>query len=257
MADWYQNGSLVLVILFIAIIIPYIQKSKFNGMFSITNIDSDLPSVGSVLLLIAHPDDEIMFWTPTIKYLLSKKIELKILCLSNGNYNGLGDLREIEFDNVSRELNLFNNVILNVPELQDDITKKWDSSKVAEMIDEFMRKNNDIKTIITFDGNGVTKHPNHISCFDGLMYYLNKYGDECKSKNIQVFTLESFNFVLQYTWIIPMIKCFFSKYGYISSTFFTSYKLMRLYETQFNLLRKFHTILSSYSYFNVFNKIEY
>ena len=257
MADWYQNGSLVLVILFIAIIIPYIQKSKFNGMFSITNIDSDLPSVGSVLLLIAHPDDEIMFWTPTIKYLLSKKIQLKILCLSNGNYNGLGDLREVEFDNVSRELNLFNNVILNVPELQDDITKKWDSSKVAEMIDEFMRKNNDIKTIITFDGNGVTKHPNHISCFDGLMYYLNKYSDECKNKNIQVFTLESFNFVLQYTWIIPMIKCFFSKYGYISNTFFTSYKFMRLYETQFNLLRKFHTILSSYSYFNVFNKIEY
>ena len=155
MADWYQNGSLVLVILFIAIIIPYIQKSKFNGMFSITYIDSDLPLVGSVLLLIAHPDDEIMFWTPTIKYLLSKKIQLKILCLSNGNYNGLGDLREVEFDNVSRELNLFNNVILNVPELQDDITKKWDSSKVAEMIDEFMRKNNDIKTIITFDGNGV------------------------------------------------------------------------------------------------------
>ena len=206
MADWYQNGSLVLVILFIAIIIPYIQKSKFNGMFSITNIDSDLPSVGSVLLLIAHPDDEIMFWTPTMKYLLSKKIQLKILCLSNGNYNGLGDLREVEFDNVSRELNLFNNVILNVPELQDDITKKWDSSKVAEMIDEFMRKNNDIKTIITFDGNGVTKHPNHISCFDGLMYYLNKYSDECKNKNIQVFILESFNFVLQYTWIIPMIS---------------------------------------------------
>ena len=53
------------------------------------------------------------------------------------------------------------------------------------------------------------------------------------------------------------MKCFFSKYGYISNTFFTSYKLMRLYETQFNLLRKFHTILSSYSYFNVFNKIEY
>ena len=229
MADWYQNGSLVLVILFIAIIIPYIQKSKFNGMFSITNIDSDLPSVGSVLLLIAHPDDEIMFWTPTIKYLLSKKIQLKILCLSNGNYNGLGDLREVEFDNVSRELNLFNNLILNVPELQDDITKKWDSSKVAEMIDEFMRKNNDIKTIITFDGNGVTKHPNHISCSDGLMYYLNKYGDECKSKNIQVFTLESFNFVLQYTWIIPMIKCFLSKYGYISNTFFTSYKFLLLF----------------------------
>ena len=257
MADWYQNGTLVFIVLFIAIIIPHIQKNKFNRMFEITNTDSDLTSTGSVLLLIAHPDDEIMFWTPTIKYLLSKNIELKILCLSNGNYNGLGDLREIEFDNVSRELNLSNNVILNIPELQDDITKKWDSDKVAEMIDDFIMKNNDIKTIITFDGNGVTKHPNHISCFEGLMFYLNKYNDECKSKNIQVYTLESFNFIFQYTWIVPMIKFYFSNYGFISNTFFTSYRLMRLYATQFNLLRKFHTILSSYSYFNTYNKIIY
>ena len=257
MSDWYQNSFLIFVILFIAVAIPYIQKIKFNKMFDITDIDKDISSIGSVLLLIAHPDDEIMFWTPTIKYFLSKNINLKILCLSNGNYNGLGDLREIEFDNVSRELNLSNNVILNIPELQDDITKKWDSDKVAEMIDDFIMKNNDIKTIITFDGNGVTKHPNHISCFEGLMFYLNKYNDECKSKNIQVYTLESFNFIFQYTWIVPMIKFYFSNYGFISNTFFTSYRLMRLYATQFNLLRKFHTILSSYSYFNTYNKIIY
>ena len=249
MADWYQNGTLIFLVLLIAVIVPLIQKFKFNLMFEINNKETDLPSIGSVLLLIAHPDDEIMFWTPTIKYLLSKKVELKILCLSNGNYNGLGDLREIEFDNVSRELNLSNNLILNIPELQDNINKKWDPSKVSEMIDDFIKKNNDIKTIVTFDANGVTKHPNHISCFEGLMFYLNKYKDECKAKNIKVFTLNSFNFIFQYTWIIPMIKCFFSKYGFISNTFFTSYNLMGFYVTQFNLLRKLHTILSSYSYF--------
>jgi len=257
MSDWYQNSFLIFVILFIAVAIPYIQKIKFNKMFDITDIDKDKSSIGSVLLLIAHPDDEIMFWTPTIKYFLSKNINLKILCLSNGNYNGLGDLREIEFDNVSRELNLSNNVILNIPELQDDITKKWNSEKVSEMIDDFIKKNNDIKTIITFDGNGVTKHPNHISCFDGLMYYLKKYNDECKKKNIRVYTLKSFNFMLQYTWLIPMINCLFNKYGFINKTFFTSYKLMSIYITQFNLLRKFHTIFSCYSYFNSYNKIEY
>jgi N-acetylglucosaminylphosphatidylinositol deacetylase len=205
MSDWYQNTVLIFVILLIALVIPYIQKIKFNKMFEITNIDKDLSSVGSVLLLIAHPDDEIMFWTPTIKYFLSKNINLKILCLSNGNYNGLGELREIEFDNVSRELNLSNNIILNIPELQDDITKKWDSEKVSEILDDYLNKNNDIKTIITFDGNGVTKHPNHISCFEGLMFYLNKYNDECKKKNIRVFTLKSFNFMIQYSWLIPMI----------------------------------------------------
>ena len=257
MAGWNPNYTSIFIILFLAIIIPKIQHYKFKQMFEITEEKNNLSNIGSVLLLIAHPDDEIMFWTPTIKYLLSKNIELKILCLSNGNYNGLGDLREIEFDNVSRELNLSNNVILNIPELQDDITKKWPEDIVAEQIDDFLKKNEDVKTIITFDENGVTKHPNHISCYNGLMFYLNKNKHECKHKNIKVYTLKSFNFISQYTWIIPMLTNFFSKYAFNTYTFFGSYKLMRLYETQFNLLRKAHTILSSYSYFNSFNKVLY
>ena len=38
----------------------------------------------------------------------------------------------------------------------------------------------------------------------------------------------------------------------VSITFFDSYKWMRLYKTQFNLLRKAHVILSCYSYYNPF-----
>ena len=249
------NYPFIIIILLITIIIPKIQKYKFNQMFSLTDTNKDLSSIGSVLLIIAHPDDEIMFWTPTISYFLSNKINLKILCLSNGNYNGLGEKREIEFDNVSRELNLSENVILNIPELQDNITIKWDKKKVAEVIDDFLRKNNDVKTILTFDKNGVTKHPNHISCYEGLIYYLKENYDELIKNNIQIYTLDSFNFIFQYTWVVPMIKNFVSKYSFNSYTFFKSYKLMRLYETQFNLLRKAHTIFSSYSYFNSYTKI--
>ena len=255
MADWYQNGLLVFIILIIAIIIPYLQKYKLNQMFNTTGLSNNLSSIGSVLLLIAHPDDEIMFWTPTIKLFLSNNITLKILCLSNGNYNGLGELREEEFDNVSSELNLYDNKILNIPELQDNINMEWEPSIVAEQINDYLRRNNDIKTIITFDKNGVTKHPNHISCYKGLMFYLNQNRDECLDKDIKVFTLDSFNFFLQYTWIIPMLTNFFKRYAFISNNFFSSYKLMRLYKTQFNLLRKAHTIFSSYSYFNSYNKV--
>ena len=256
MANWNINYTIVIIVLILAMIIPYIQKSKFNQMFEITDSNtSGISSIGSVLLITAHPDDEIMFYTPTIKYLLSKNINIKILCLSNGNYDGLGEKREIEFDNVSRELNLSSNVILNIPELQDNIKKKWDAKIVAEMIDDFMRKNPDIKTIITFDMYGVTKHPNHISCNDGLKYYLKENRDKCLENNIKIYELDSFNFVLQYTWIVPFIKNIFSKYAFISINYFTSYRLMRLYETQFNLLRKAHTIFSSYSYFNSFTKI--
>ena len=257
MSNWYDNGVFILAILIIAILIPYIQKYKLNQMFNTSNITNDLESIGSVLLLIAHPDDEIMFWTPTIKLLLSYNITLKILCLSNGNYNGLGELREEEFDNVSSELNLFDNKILNIPELQDNITMFWEPGVVAEQIEGFLRRNNDIKTIITFDYNGVTKHPNHISCYNGLRFYLEQNKEECKNKNLQVYTLDSFNFVFQYTWVIPMFTNIIKKYAFLSINFFNSYKLMSLYKTQFNLLRKAHTILSSYSYFNSYNKVDY
>jgi hypothetical protein len=37
-----------------------------------------------VLLLIAHPDDEVMFFAPTIRALRRTDAEVKVLCLSNG-----------------------------------------------------------------------------------------------------------------------------------------------------------------------------
>jgi len=58
------------------------------------------PRIGFV---IAHPDDEAMFFAPTIKTLAkfaSKRKEsevgLCLLCLSTGNYDGLGDVRKKE-----------------------------------------------------------------------------------------------------------------------------------------------------------------
>ena len=38
----------------------------------------------NLLLVIAHPDDEAMFFGP----LLSSSCNVSILCLSNGNYKG-------------------------------------------------------------------------------------------------------------------------------------------------------------------------
>ena len=37
-----------------------------------------------VLLLTAHPDDEVMFFAPTIQTLLAHNVDLHILCLSTG-----------------------------------------------------------------------------------------------------------------------------------------------------------------------------
>ncbi|KAI0524054.1 hypothetical protein KFK09_003418 [Dendrobium nobile] len=50
----------------------------------------------NVLLVVAHPDDESMFFAPTILYLTSNGHNLYILCISNGNSEGKGNIRKEE-----------------------------------------------------------------------------------------------------------------------------------------------------------------
>ena len=55
----------------------------------------------NVLLLTAHPDDECMFFAPTILALseaLQPPSKLYSLCLSVGNADGLGDVRRRELE---------------------------------------------------------------------------------------------------------------------------------------------------------------
>jgi N-acetylglucosaminylphosphatidylinositol deacetylase len=51
-----------------------------------------------VLLVTAHPDDECMFFAPTILTLVARKVEVHSLCLSVGDQDGLGDIRRSELE---------------------------------------------------------------------------------------------------------------------------------------------------------------
>ena len=43
-----------------------------------------------VLLVTAHPDDEAMFFVPTILALQARSVRVHVLCLSTGEFDGLG-----------------------------------------------------------------------------------------------------------------------------------------------------------------------
>ena len=75
-----------------------------------------------ILLVIAHPDDEAMFFVPTIHTLVQEAhSNVYILCLSTGNFDGLGSVRTEELYASAKVLNVANtNVkIINDPTLQD------------------------------------------------------------------------------------------------------------------------------------------
>lgn len=52
----------------------------------------------SVLLVTAHPDDECMFFTPSIRNFINEGSRVDLLCLSTGNYDGMGQQRRGELE---------------------------------------------------------------------------------------------------------------------------------------------------------------
>lgn len=65
---------------------------------------------------------QVMFFTPTIKKLIEDGTSVHILCLSNGNYDGLGKIREKELYNacfVAWKMPTSNITVIDHPDMQD------------------------------------------------------------------------------------------------------------------------------------------
>ncbi|KAJ7621192.1 LmbE-like protein [Roridomyces roridus] len=129
---------------------------------------------GNVLLLTAHPDDECMFFAPTILALAAReqpsdkrqkdKSSLYSLCLSTGDADGLGAIRPNELEKSLDILNIDSTKrkIIDHPDLQDNFTAAWDAQIIADVVQPFVVENH-IDTILTFDRHGISGHPNHKS----------------------------------------------------------------------------------------------
>ena len=104
---------------------------------------------------------EIRFFVPTIKE-LQKRNDIFLMCLSNGNYEGLGKIREKELINACKVLGFKEPpVCLDVPELQDGPGNDWSEEKILELVKEYL-ESNPMDIIVTFDEYGISYHPNHI-----------------------------------------------------------------------------------------------
>ena len=112
----------------------------------------------TITLIIAHPDDECMFFYPTI----SRAKRLHIICLSNGGYDGLGDQREKELQRAARRLGASATCINNAA-LQDG-PHAWDPSVVAANVGPWLHAG---AVVVTFDRYGASGHGNHVAVYHG------------------------------------------------------------------------------------------
>ncbi|KAF8406700.1 hypothetical protein HHK36_008792 [Tetracentron sinense] len=125
----------------------------------------------NILLVMAHPDDESMFFSPTVIYLASRLHSIHILCMSIGNADGKGSIRKEELYQACAVLKVpVQQVkILDHPELQDGFDKMWSRNLLARIIEQEISSHG-IDLIITFDNYGVSGHRNHCDVHQGIWF---------------------------------------------------------------------------------------
>ena len=126
---------------------------KIKAMFNLKDIKKDISSVKTVLLIISHPEDSIIYFSPTIKTLTEQNIKLKILCITQSNNNDCNYIfknsdKVENFEEFSKNIKLEDNKII--------ILEEYKADNISHEIKKFLDENNDIETIITFDENGTS-----------------------------------------------------------------------------------------------------
>lgn len=119
----------------------------------------------SVNLIVAHPDDETMFFSPTLLQLhvnYPPSVPLRVICLTNGDADGLGAVREQELRLSLQLLLPARNTSVIVEGFEDGMGVEWDTQQVVATINRHVSDASPL--LLTFDEHGVSGHINHVSC---------------------------------------------------------------------------------------------
>lgn len=223
----------------------------------------------SVLLVIAHPDDESMFFSPTLLSLASLgHYHVRLLCLSTGNVEGLGGLRKQELLSACSFLKVpMENVeVLDNPALQDGHNVIWSQDLIARILKDVVSMHK-IDMIITFDSYGVSGHPNHSAVYRGLSAFLRNSAKDIRGQEqpiIEAWKLKSVNIFRKFCGPInamaclveekvigtkDKIHCFYNRQPQCSAA------AMKQHATQWIWYRQLFVIFSHYTYINTLHKV--
>lgn len=173
-----------------------------------------------ICLLIAHPDDEAMFFAPALISLARPDLgnRIFVLCLSSGDADGLGHIRKAELTKSALLLGITSAehvVVVEDERFPDSMTTTWDAKEVSKTLAHYFAPKlaatpstsapqAAIDAIVTFDSTGVSSHSNHISLFHGANVFLRTLmqrhtGWECP---VKLYTLTSTNVVRKYSSVV-------------------------------------------------------
>ncbi|PHH61759.1 hypothetical protein CDD82_2103 [Ophiocordyceps australis] len=159
-----------------------------------------------ICLVIAHPDDEAMFFAPTVQALAHAAAgnHVKLLCLCSGNAAGLGETRKRELVQSALLLGLRDAddvfVVDDGLAFPDSMTASWSPDKIASLLaSAFSRPASPavIDVLITFDPRGVSGHANHIALYHGAVEFARRLAASSNCR-LDLYTLSSVALVRKY-----------------------------------------------------------
>ncbi|KAM4726034.1 N-acetylglucosaminyl-phosphatidylinositol de-N-acetylase [Anableps anableps] len=231
-----------------------------NSLKRTLNVSSEREIDGAdvrALVVTAHPDDECMFFAPTIIRLVELNASVHLLCLSEGNYYHQGAQRREELLSSCAVLGIpsFRVTIIDHKKLPDDPKAEWSVSLVSSAVLKHITAHS-INMVLTFDGRGVSGHANHVAIYKAvrLLASTGELPKECVLLSLETVGLlrKYISFLdLPFSWLLPLqLRCVVGSKGYKQAK-----AAMLCHRTQLLWFRYLYITFSRYMFANTFQII--
>ncbi|GAB1607985.1 N-acetylglucosaminyl-phosphatidylinositol de-N-acetylase-like [Argonauta hians] len=204
-----------------------------------------------LLVVTAHPDDECMFFSPSINDFIKRQKHVSLLCLSDGAYMELAEVRKKELYDGCKVLGINEDDVKMVGDscFPDDPSRIWNEELVARAILKHLQL---VKpdVVLTFDRYGITGHNNHTSIYHGCRKLLQ---DGRAPTGVSFYSLETTNVLRKYVSFldVPLSVSLTSNY-YVATmgAALTAVRAMCTYSSQLTWYRKLYLGFSRYMLIN-------
>lgn len=223
---------------------------------------------GRALLVIAHPDDEAMFFLPAIRSAQQAGYSVDILCLSNGGGGGHGPLREKELVASAAVLGVpaEDVAVLDDPQMQDGMQTWWETDVVEQAVRKHVAKR-PYELLLTFDASGISGHINHRATHQGVKAFTSSAaGSKIPCYELEtVFIGRKFSsiFDLTLSWLTTVLINLFSSPSdgpaavlAIQPDPLLSHKVMSAHWSQYAWFRVLFVVFSRHNHINTLRRID-
>ncbi|KAL4608780.1 N-acetylglucosaminyl-phosphatidylinositol de-N-acetylase isoform X2 [Arapaima gigas] len=213
------------------------------------NVSEPLDGIRA-LLVIAHPDDECMFFGPAVLKLRQLGAQIHVLCLSTGNYYHEGQWRQKELTGSCGVLGIPASqvTIVDNKDLPDDPAVTWSPHLVSSLILKHIKESL-ANLVLSFDGTGVSGHANHIAIYRGLRYIA----------SCCFLALQSVNIIRKYLSVLELPVSWMCTFDFCCITGLKEYrqakKAMFCHHSQLLWYRYIYLLVSRYMFINTFQVI--